>query len=87
MWIQYFLNISQAERTACKYFSLPESWYPYVGIIGQRLKKGPKDWSDVSAQVATDYQRHCENQFVEKLREKYKVEVDKEVLKSVKKHW
>lgn len=64
----------------------PIDGFPYVGIIGQRLKKGPKDWSDVSAQVATDYQRHCENQFVEKLRNKYKVEVDKEVLKSVKKH-
>lgn len=64
----------------------PIDGYPYVGIIGDRLKKGPKEWTDVGAQVITDYQRHCENEFVEGLRDKYEVEIDKEVLKTVNKH-
>ena len=64
----------------------PIDGFPYVGIVGEKLKKGPKNWQDVSAQVLTDYQRHCENLFVERLRKKYKVEVDKDVLKTVNKH-
>jgi peptidyl-prolyl cis-trans isomerase SurA len=64
----------------------PIDGFPYVGIVGEKLKKGPKNWQDVSAQVVTDYQRHCENLFVERLRKKYKVEVDKDVLKTVNKH-
>ncbi len=64
----------------------PVEGYPYVGLIGKRLKKGPKEWTDVSAEVVADYQRHCENEFVAELRRKYKVEVDKDVLKTVNKH-
>lgn len=63
----------------------PMEGFPYVGIIGKRLKKGPKEWTDVSAEVVTDYQRQCENEFVAELRQKYKVEVDKDVLKTVNK--
>ena len=60
--------------------------FPYAAIIGKVLKKGPESWTDVSSQVVSDYQRMCEDAFVEELRERYTVEVHEDVLKTVNKH-
>lgn len=60
--------------------------YPYVAVIGTVLKKGPKVWTDVGNQIVSDYQRYRENQFVEKLRARYEVDIDQNVLKTVNNH-
>lgn len=60
--------------------------YPAVGVIGRKLKKGPERWTDVSAQVVTDYQALKEQEFVADLRRRYKVEIYKKNLDTVNNH-
>jgi peptidyl-prolyl cis-trans isomerase SurA len=60
--------------------------FPNVGVFGKVLKKGPAEWTDVSNQVVSDYQRFKEDEFVAKLRKRYTVEIDKDVLKTVNNH-
>ena len=60
--------------------------YPHMGYIGKVLKKGPEKWTDISQQVVSDYQRMCEEQFVEKLRNLYPFEIYEDVLKTVNNH-
>lgn len=60
--------------------------FPYVGTLGKKLKKGPAEWTDVSSQVVTDYQRKREEEYVDQLRKKYTFEIDKDVLKTVNNH-
>ena len=64
----------------------PVKNYPNVGIFGKLLKKGPAEWTDVSNQVVSDYQRLKEDEFVAELRKRYTVEIDKEVLATVNNH-
>ena len=63
---------------------MPE--YPYAAVIGKVLKKGPAEWTDVGNQVVSDYQHQMEDAFVEKLRSRYKVEINEEVLKTINNH-
>ncbi len=60
--------------------------YPSVAVVGRKLKKGPKYWYDVSAQVVTDYQAVKEREFVEGLRKRYSVELFHEALATVNNH-
>ena len=60
--------------------------YPAVGICGRKLKQGPQLWTDVAAQVVTDYQAAKEKEFVEELRRRYKVEVFQDALNTVNQH-
>lgn len=60
--------------------------YPNIGIFGKVLKKGPAQWTDVSNQVVSDYQRLKEDEFVAELRKRYTVEIDENVLKTVNNH-
>ena len=60
--------------------------YPYVGFVGKILKKGPAKWTDVGAKVIQDYQKHRENEYVEKLRKQYPVVINEEALSTVNKH-
>ena len=62
------------------------SRYPSVAVIGRMLKKAPKYWYDVSSQVVADYQATKEQEFVDELRRRYKVEVYKEALNTVNNH-
>ena len=64
----------------------PIEGFPYMAVVGEKLKKGPSRWTQVSATVVADYQRMREEEFVATLREKYAVEVDKDVLATVNKH-
>lgn len=59
--------------------------YPYYDTYGKKLK-APKDYADVRGQVLTDYQDALEKEWVEYLRKKYPVYVDKNVLATVNKH-
>lgn len=60
--------------------------YPHIGIFGKVLKKGPAQWTDVSSQVVSDYQRLKEDEFVAELRKRYTFEIDEAVLKTVNNH-
>ena len=60
--------------------------YPYTGVVGRKLKKGPKKMMEVASQVKNDYRAACEEKAVKELREKYTVEVYDDVLKTVNKH-
>ncbi len=60
--------------------------YPAVGICGRKLKKGPQRWTDVAAQVVTDYQAVKEQEFVEELRRRYNVEVFQDAINTVNQH-
>lgn len=62
----------------------PIEGYPYAGVIGKKLKKGPSDWTDIGNQVVTDYQREREDEFVAQLRKRYPVEIHEDVLKTVR---
>ena len=64
----------------------PVKNYPYVGVFGKVLKKGPAEWTDVGNQVVSDYQRLKEDEFVAELRKRYTVEIDESVLKTVNNH-
>lgn len=59
--------------------------YPYFSVYGKKLK-APKTMQDIRPLVIADYQDALEGKWVESLREKYKVTVDKEVLSTVNKH-
>lgn len=60
--------------------------YPYDATYGKMLKKGPEEFTDVKSQVVSDYQDMLEKQWVETLRKKYPVVINKEVLATVNKH-
>ena len=64
----------------------PVKNFPNIGIFGKVLKKGPAEWTDVSNQVISDYQRLKEDEFVAELRKRYTVEIDKAVLATVNNH-
>ena len=64
----------------------PVKNFPNVGVFGKVLKKGPAEWTDVSNQVVSDYQRLKEDEFVAELRKRYTVEIDKQVLATVNNH-
>ena len=63
----------------------PMKTYPVVAVYGKKLKS-PDVWTDVQGEVISDYQTFCEEQFVQKLRERYSVEIFKEVINTVNKH-
>lgn len=64
----------------------PMPQYPYTGVYGKLLKKGPETYKDVRGPVTADYQNYLEAAWVEELRAKYEVEVDRDVLKTVNNH-
>ncbi len=59
--------------------------FPIDAVYGKLLKK-PDSYEDVRGLVTADYQDALEKQWVAELREKYTVEVDYEVLKTVNNH-
>lgn len=61
------------------------SGYGFVGVEGVVIGQ-PESYKDVKSAVQNDYQRYLEDKWVKELRRKYKVKVDKEVLKTVNNH-
>lgn len=59
--------------------------FDYVDTYGRMISK-PETYKDVRAQVVSDYQSVKEQEWVEQLRAKYPVSVDKSVLKTVNNH-
>ena len=63
----------------------PVKDFPIDATFGKKLK-APQDYADVRGLVVADYQEELEKQWVETLRRKYSVSVDKAVLATVNKH-
>ncbi len=59
--------------------------FPYVAVIGRFIPQ-PEDFRDVRAAVEEDYQKELDIQWNSFLRNKYKVEQNKPVLKSIKRN-
>ena len=66
-----------------KTYQAPEK-LPYVFVIGKILKNGPESYQDVKGLVTSDYQNYLEDQWLKYLKAKYPVEIDYDVLKTVK---
>lgn len=60
-----------------------QRWKAYTSYAG-RVVAQPEEAADCRAAVSADYQQELEKQWVESLRAKYPVKVDKKVLKKVK---
>ncbi len=58
---------------------------PFTGIVGKEIAS-PESYTDVKGAVADDYNKYKEQKWVKKLRKKYKVTINKEVLKTVNNH-
>lgn len=59
--------------------------YPIDAVFGKKLKR-PDNYQDVRQQVVEDLQDYLEQEWVATLRNRYQVEVNHEVLKTVNKH-
>lgn len=59
--------------------------YPIDATFGKVIK-APKEYTDVRGQVVTDYQELLEKEWVARLREKYPVSINQQVLATVNKH-
>ena len=66
----------------CGSFS-PLAEYPYTWVLGDKLKDGPQSYRDVKEKVGKDYAKYVKTARMERLRQKYRVEIDEEVLKTV----
>ena len=60
--------------------------YPIEAVYGKKLKKYPESYPDVRAQVVADYQQMLELEWVKALRQRYPVQVNQEILKTVNRH-
>ena len=60
--------------------------YPYAFVVGKNLKLTPESYTDVRGLVTADYQDYLEKEWIQKLRSKYTVAVDQNILKTVKKN-
>ena len=53
-------------------------------VVNKVLRPEPKALEEIKGLITSDYQNHLEKEWVDELKSKYKVEVNKEVLKLVK---
>ena len=63
----------------------PDANYSIDAVYGKKLKR-PDNYQDVRQQVVEDLQNYLEQEWVDALRQRYQVEVNQEVLKTVNKH-
>lgn len=59
--------------------------FPYTLVMGEKLS-APEAYTDVRGQVTSDYQVYLEKEWIEGLRRKYPVVINKEVLETVSVH-
>ena len=64
----------------------PVKDYPFTIVIGKMLKGGPESYKDVRGPVTADYQNYLEAGWIKELRDKYKVEINQQILKTVNNH-
>ena len=57
--------------------------YPYTWVFGKKLKKGPESYKDVRSRLEKDCKKAKKIAERESIEQKYEVEIDEEVLKTV----
>lgn len=62
----------------------PSDTYPYVKVLGKKLKKHPEVYTDVLSKVEADYRKFRQQKETLVWKKKFKVEINQEVLKTVK---
>lgn len=60
-----------------------ETNLPEAFVEGRMVKNGPEELADVMGLVISDYQNQLEKEWLKRLQKKYKVTIDKAVVKSV----
>lgn len=56
---------------------------PNIIVFGKNLGITPEDYTDVKGKVIADYQKYLEAQWIKSLRNKYKIEINKDVLNTI----
>jgi peptidyl-prolyl cis-trans isomerase SurA len=56
---------------------------PYM-VKGKKIPPQPKSFQEARGSVLADYQNYLENQWLQQLKEKYKVQVNQEVFREIK---
>ncbi len=86
------MNFAQGENDLADriVFNVPndekiDSNYPVAMVLEGGIINAPEDYTDVKGQVTSDYQDLLEKNWVDELHKKYRVEINKKVLKQVKK--
>lgn len=74
---------NQVFKTKDKF--IPSKDYPFSFVVGKTIQK-PEDYTDVRGLVTAEYQEFLEKEWIKSLRAKYPVNVNDDVLKSVKKN-
>ena len=67
-------------------FDTANADYPIEAVYGKKQKKYPDDYTDVRGQVVADYQQMLELEWVKSLRQRYPVQINQEILKTVNRH-
>ena len=67
-------------------FDAENADYPIEAVYGKKQKKHPDDSTDVRGQVVADYQQMLELEWVKSLRQRYPVQINQEILKTVNRH-
>ncbi|MDD4821126.1 MAG: peptidylprolyl isomerase [Bacteroidales bacterium] len=62
-----------------------DSLFPVVFLSGKNLKYTPQSYEDVRGEITSDYQNYLEEEWVKSLKQRFKVEINEEVLRSVQK--
>jgi len=63
---------------------VPDGKYPCAMVLSGGLINKPQELADVRGQVTSDYQDVLEKRWVDELKARYPVYIDKKVLKKVK---
>ena len=58
-----------------------DSW-PFIGAVGHMMD-APEEPSDVGGQLVNDYQDYLEEQWIKRLKKRYRTRIDRKVLKTV----
>ena len=56
---------------------------PNIIVFGKNLGITPENYTDVKGKVIADYQKYLEAQWIKSLRNKYKIEINKDVLNTI----
>ncbi|MGL4332377.1 MAG: peptidylprolyl isomerase [Bacteroidales bacterium] len=63
---------------------IPSGEYPFVAVQGKILNDYPESYLDIRGAVTADYQDYLEQEWLKDLRKKYKVKLNRNIIKTVK---
>jgi len=62
----------------------PSETFPVVKTVKGKVLKAPERYTDVHNSVANDYQDEMDKQWIQRLREKYTVQIDNDIFQQIK---